>query len=92
MQFKNIFSELYVAIYDYVSDELGDLTFSQGEIINVTMSDGEWWSGTLDGRSGIFPANFVKKTEKQPATPAAPKEMEVNMTNNFVFIYFSHTF
>lgn len=41
----------------------GDLSFKKGQVITVTeMSDSSdtWWTGKADGRSGIFPANFVE--------------------------------
>ena len=41
----------------------GDLTFNQGDIITVVKTDGEWWTGSKDGKTGIFPANYVKKME-----------------------------
>lgn len=30
--------------------------------ISVQVEDG-WWSGTLNGKSGLFPSNFVKELE-----------------------------
>lgn len=68
--------ELYVASYPYVSDEPGDLTFSLGDIISVVKSDGEWWTGSFGGRSGIFPANFVKKMETALATSTLKETAE----------------
>ena len=62
-------AEPFTAIYPYNSDEPGDLNFNQGDVIMVVKSDGEWWTGYIDGRSGIFPANFVKKVDvPQPVT------------------------
>jgi hypothetical protein len=59
-------------VYSYASSEDGDLTFNEGDVISVTQADGDWWTGTCGSKSGIFPANFVKKMETQP--PAAIKE------------------
>ena len=63
-------SELYVALYTFNSDEDGDLTFKEGDVITVTRADGDWGTGNCDKRSGIFPANFVKKMESRPPGPA----------------------
>uniref|UniRef100_A0A4W3I2U7 Intersectin 2b n=1 Tax=Callorhinchus milii TaxID=7868 RepID=A0A4W3I2U7_CALMI len=52
--------EEYVAIYSYQSGETGDLTFSEGETIQITKKEGEWWTGTIDDRTGVFPSNYVK--------------------------------
>ena len=67
--------ELYTAIYTYASDEAGDLTFNEGDVISVVRMDAEWWTGSIGQRSGIFPGNFVKKyEERQVAAPAASVE------------------
>lgn len=60
-------TEYYSAMYTYTSDEPSDLTFNEGDIIYVTATTGDWWSGTISdqGRSGIFPASYVKKLETQ---------------------------
>jgi len=70
-------TELYTAIYTYTSDEAGDLTFNEGDVISVVRTDGEWWTGSIGQRSGIFPGNFVKKyEERQVAAPAAAVPVE----------------
>ena len=39
------------ALHAYQSDEPGDLTFEEGDVIQVTGQDpGGWWEGTIDGR------------------------------------------
>ncbi|KAG8194195.1 hypothetical protein JTE90_024532 [Oedothorax gibbosus] len=55
--------EYYVANYAYQSQEPGDLCFQVGETILVTKKEGDWWTGTIANRTGIFPSNYVKKTE-----------------------------
>ena len=56
---------MYVAVYAYQSDVAGDLTFSVGEIIHVSKMEGDWWTGSIGDKTGIFPANYVKKSETQ---------------------------
>lgn len=58
-------TEPYVAMYSYTSSEPGDLTFNQGQLIQVTKKEGDWWTGSIGERSGIFPANYVKASEQQ---------------------------
>ena len=55
--------EYYVANYPYQSIEQGDLTFNAGEVITVIKKEGEWWTGTIDKRTGIFPSNYVQKVD-----------------------------
>ena len=50
----------YLAMYTYESSEQGDLTFQQGDIITVTKKEGDWWTGVVGGRTGVFPSNYVK--------------------------------
>ncbi|XP_067840599.1 intersectin-2-like isoform X2 [Heptranchias perlo] len=52
--------EEYIALYSYESAETGDLTFTEGEMILVTKKEGEWWTGVVDDRKGVFPSNYVK--------------------------------
>ncbi|XP_072509186.1 intersectin-2 isoform X2 [Notamacropus eugenii] len=60
-----VLGEEYVALYSYSSSEPGDLTFTEGEEILVTRKDGEWWTGTIDNRAGIFPSNYVRAKEAE---------------------------
>lgn len=55
----------YVAMYTYESSEQGDLTFQQGDVITVTKKEGDWWTGTVGGRTGVFPSNYVKPKESE---------------------------
>lgn len=54
-------SNEYVASYDFAGTEPGDLSFSAGDVITVSDTEGEWWKGQLNGATGIFPANYVTK-------------------------------
>jgi hypothetical protein len=53
----------YVALYNY-NGSAGDLSFKAGDVIEVRQMTGEWWTGTIGDRQGIFPANYVKKKKK----------------------------
>ncbi|XP_061545327.1 intersectin-1 isoform X1 [Phycodurus eques] len=52
--------EEYVAMYTYESSEQGDLSFQQGDVVTVTRKEGDWWTGTVAGKTGVFPSNYVK--------------------------------
>lgn len=47
--------------FDYDAGQPDELTIKKGDIINdVKKMEGGWWEGTLDGKKGVFPDNFVK--------------------------------
>lgn len=56
-------NEYYVALYRYASAEAGDLNFNQGEVILVTKKEGDWWTGCIGDKTGIFPSNYVEKCD-----------------------------
>jgi len=52
-----------IALFDFNAVEPGDLSFTKGQVITITeksSTSDTWWKGTLEGRVGIFPANFVE--------------------------------
>lgn len=55
--------EYYMANYPYQSVEQGDLTFNAGEIISVLKKEGDWWTGKIGDKCGIFPSNYVQKID-----------------------------
>ncbi|PFH50335.1 hypothetical protein AMATHDRAFT_61259 [Amanita thiersii Skay4041] len=49
------------ALYDYASGEAGDLDIKEGQHVLVTdRTSDDWWTGEVDGKSGLFPASYVK--------------------------------
>ncbi|XP_051858891.1 intersectin-1 isoform X3 [Drosophila albomicans] len=63
--------EYYIAAYPYESAEDGDLSFSAGEMVMVIKKEGEWWTGTIGNRTGMFPSNYVQKADVGTATTTA---------------------
>lgn len=50
------------AIYNFKGTNNDELCFSKGEVITVTQClDGGWWEGTLSGKTGWFPSNYVRE-------------------------------
>ncbi|KAJ2233215.1 hypothetical protein H4R99_006569 [Coemansia sp. RSA 1722] len=52
-----------VAMYDFKGDQPDDLMFTKGDIIIVTKktdTQDDWWQGKCNGRTGSFPANYVR--------------------------------
>jgi amphiphysin len=53
------------ALYDYEAQAEGDLSFSAGDIIEITLkgaTENEWWQGKLRGKSGQFPGKNLQDT------------------------------
>jgi hypothetical protein len=49
------------AAYDYTATEAGELSFKAGDIITVSGRPGAGWLlGTLRGKAGEFPDNYVR--------------------------------
>ncbi|CEP17431.1 hypothetical protein [Parasitella parasitica] len=51
------------ALYAFEGQQQGDLSFQEGDVITIiqkTDSQDDWWTGKINGRQGIFPANYVQ--------------------------------
>ena len=49
------------AVYPFEGTEEGDLSFEEGALITVIhVDESDWWEGELDGKTGIFPSNYVE--------------------------------
>jgi hypothetical protein len=47
-----------IALFTFDADQEGDLGFKKGDIITITKrteSKSDWWTGQLNGKTGIFP-------------------------------------
>ncbi|XP_034755697.1 CD2-associated protein isoform X2 [Etheostoma cragini] len=52
------------ALFDYQPQNEDELELKAGDIIDITEEVEEgWWNGNLNGKSGLFPSNFVKELE-----------------------------
>jgi len=47
-------------LWDFTGENESELTFRAGEIISIHAQQGDWWSGELHGRTGLFPSNYVQ--------------------------------
>ncbi|KZO99677.1 BAR-domain-containing protein [Calocera viscosa TUFC12733] len=52
------------ALYDFAAQAEGDLDFKVGdriELVERTASSEDWWTGRVNGRTGVFPGNYVQE-------------------------------
>ncbi|XP_017672788.1 PREDICTED: rho guanine nucleotide exchange factor 7 [Lepidothrix coronata] len=50
------------AKFNFQQTNEDELSFSKGDIIHVTrVEEGGWWEGTLNGKTGWFPSNYVRE-------------------------------
>uniref|UniRef100_A0A183BVL5 Unconventional myosin-Ie n=1 Tax=Globodera pallida TaxID=36090 RepID=A0A183BVL5_GLOPA len=50
-------------LYAYEAQDTDELSFVKDQLIElVKKDDSGWWQGRLDGRTGLFPANYVSET------------------------------
>ncbi|XP_035731279.1 intersectin-1-like isoform X4 [Vespa mandarinia] len=74
-------NEYYIALYQYASTETGDLSFNQGEVILVIKKEGDWWTGCIGDKTGIFPSNYVEKCDAPTQDiPLSTNAIEQNTT------------
>lgn len=60
------------ATHDFSGDNDDELSFKKGNVIVVMKKiDAGWWVGSLDGKMGMFPANYVASLD--PASHSASK-------------------
>ncbi|XP_074243542.1 rho guanine nucleotide exchange factor 7 isoform X7 [Saimiri boliviensis] len=61
------------AKFNFQQNNEDELSFSKGDVIHVTrVEEGGWWEGTLNGRTGWFPSNYVREV-KASEKPVSPK-------------------
>ncbi|EMR09234.1 hypothetical protein PNEG_02569 [Pneumocystis murina B123] len=65
------------ALFDFHASEPGELSFQRGDIITVLeVTHKDWWYGSLNGKMGIFPNNYVEKLQEP-----TPDELRMEIEN-----------
>ncbi|KAK9872328.1 hypothetical protein WA026_017143 [Henosepilachna vigintioctopunctata] len=54
------------AIFSFKGTNNDELCFKKGDIITVTQKDEGWWEGTLNGKTGWFPSNYIHECIDAP--------------------------
>lgn len=69
-----------IALYDFSSAAQDQLSFKKGDVIIVLENIyKDWWRGSLNGRVGIFPLNYVTLI-KEPSKEELLKDIELEYT------------
>ncbi|XP_029463664.1 rho guanine nucleotide exchange factor 6 isoform X2 [Rhinatrema bivittatum] len=75
------------ARFNFKQTNEDELSFCKADIIYVTrVEEGGWWEGTLNGKTGWFPNNYVReiKSADKPLSPKALKGFETTQfTKNY---------
>ncbi|KAL3280664.1 hypothetical protein HHI36_003901 [Cryptolaemus montrouzieri] len=61
------------AIFSFKGTNNDELCFKKGDIITVTQKDDGWWEGTLNGKTGWFPSNYVYECVGKHAPKPKPQ-------------------
>lgn len=57
---SRVHPRLVQAMFDFTPQEENELAFKRGEVITlVNCEDENWWEGSLNNRTGMFPASYV---------------------------------
>jgi len=86
--------EQCLVLFPYTAQNEDELTLEEGQtilIISREVEDKGWWKGEVDGRTGVFPDNFVKliveeeKRERKPSRPPpVAQEVEKSLLGKVV--------
>uniref|UniRef100_A0A673LRI9 Rho guanine nucleotide exchange factor 7-like n=1 Tax=Sinocyclocheilus rhinocerous TaxID=307959 RepID=A0A673LRI9_9TELE len=75
---------LVKARFNFQQTNEDELSFDKGDIIQVTRhEEGGWWEGSLNGKTGWFPSNYVKEIK---GSGFPPKGFE---TTNYCKMYYN---
>eukprot|EP00058_Branchiostoma_floridae_P004302 XP_002589790.1 hypothetical protein BRAFLDRAFT_90471 [Branchiostoma floridae] len=78
------------AQYSYAPENMDELRLEVGDVIEILKQEEEgWWEGSLNGKSGVFPSNFVEvikeedkenieEHQKEKPTAPPPQQEEKN--------------
>ncbi|XP_077408466.1 rho guanine nucleotide exchange factor 7b isoform X2 [Vanacampus margaritifer] len=65
---------LFKARFLFQQTNEDELSFSKGDIINVSrQEEGGWWEGSLNGKTGWFPSNYVRELKGSDKPLDKPK-------------------
>ncbi|XP_025096834.1 CD2-associated protein-like isoform X7 [Pomacea canaliculata] len=69
--------ERAVVRFAYTAEQPDELSLKEGDIVRVldkNLEDEGWWRGEVNGKTGVFPDNFVELLPQQEEPVKAPKK------------------
>ncbi|XP_062573779.1 uncharacterized protein LOC134235563 isoform X2 [Saccostrea cucullata] len=61
-------------LFDYEPENEDELKIEVGDIVEVIKQEEEgWWEGVVNGKTGVFPSNFVEVIEEGESNEVAPE-------------------
>lgn len=55
-------------LFDYAAQDASELTLREGGVVEILSTESEagseWWRGECDGKTGVFPYNYVKTFQR----------------------------
>lgn len=70
-----------------------ELSFSKGDIICVTrQEEGGWWEGSLKGKTGWFPSNYVRELRGSGGCNFCQDSLYFSGVSSLTFTAVSHLF
>lgn len=77
------------AKYAFKATNNDELCFDKGDIVTVTQQvEGGWWEGTLNGKTGWFPSNYVAEWKGTPG--AAASHRKTPMLSSFIVLIYAY--
>ena len=68
---KNNFTPLLAQFAFAGTGQAGELFFAEGDLLEGHKKEGDWWFGSLKGKEGWFPGNYVKEQETRSLQAAS---------------------
>ncbi|XP_070768940.1 rho guanine nucleotide exchange factor 6 isoform X3 [Enoplosus armatus] len=73
--------QMVKARFNFKQNNEDELSFNKGDLLLVTrQEEGGWWEGSLNGKTGWFPSNYVREI-KPCEKPVSPKGTQ--LTKNY---------
>jgi len=76
--------EQVVALYNYQAQHEDELSFFKGSIINIVKKSGlDWWTGELNGQTGLLPSNYVQPLSESASEQNTLQQAELRESQGF---------